>query len=219
MSQQMFTPGANTFARLSVLVVGLIVALVLTFIFVRAPSPTARAVGVPIDQPVRFSHELHSGQLNIECRYCHTAVEESSYAGIPPTETCMTCHSQIATYSELLEPVRQSYATGERLEWNQVHNLAQHVYFNHSIHVQKGVGCETCHGQVEQMPLVWRAEVMTMEWCLECHRNPAQFIRPIEEIYTVGWQPPEPQSVLGPQLVEAYHIDTEGLTNCSVCHR
>lgn len=219
MSQQMFTPGANTFARLSVLVGGLVVALVLTFVFVRAPSPTARAVGVPVDQPVRFSHKLHSDQLNIDCGYCHTSVEESSYAGIPPTETCMTCHSQIATYSELLEPVRLSYATGERLAWNQVNNLADHVYFNHSIHVNKGVGCETCHGQVEQMPLVWRAEVMTMEWCLECHREPERFIRPPDEIYTFNWQPSVPQSELGPQLVEEYHIDTEGLTDCSVCHR
>jgi len=216
---QVFPEQSNAIARSSIIlaIVGLGVLSAAAAALYRSPAVTQ--VRIAKEQPIPFSHERHVAGNGLDCRYCHTAVEESNSAGIPATETCMTCHSQIATYSELLEPVRQSYATGERLEWNQVHNLAQHVYFNHSIHVQKGVGCETCHGQVEQMPLVWRAEVMTMEWCLECHRNPAQFIRPIEEIYTVGWQPPEPQSVLGPQLVEAYHIDTEGLTNCSVCHR
>lgn len=216
---QIFKPGANTIAKLSILLGGLVGALVLTLLLVGPRSPYLRAtIGVAIDQPVRFSHNLHSDQLNIECQYCHLSAEQGYYGGIPDTHTCMSCHSQIATYSELLEPVRTSYVTGDPLEWNKVHDLAEHVYFNHSVHVNSGVGCETCHGQVNQMPLVWRAESMTMSWCLNCHQQPEQFLRPASEIYTFGYEPEIDQIELGKQLVEEYHINTAGLLDCSVCH-
>lgn len=210
MSQQTFSPSANTIARLSLLGAGLIGALLIGFLLIRMHSPYVKApVGIAIEQPVLFSHELHSGQLNIDCQYCHAGAYESAYAGIPDTHTCMTCHSQIATYSELLQPVRDSYETGERLEWNRVHELAEHVYFKHNIHVNKGVGCETCHGRVDQMPQVWQAETMTMRWCLECHQNPGPNLRPLDEITTMGWEPPladieidaEARAALGIQAV------------------
>jgi hypothetical protein len=217
---QIFKPSINTFAKLSVLAASLVAVIILTILLVgeRSPYGAARA-GIAVAQPVRFSHELHSGSLNIGCRYCHGTAEVSSYGGIPDTHTCMSCHSQIATYSELLQPVRTSYETGEPLVWNKVHDLAEHVYFNHSIHIAKGFGCETCHGRVDQMPLVWQAEPMPMSWCLECHWEPERFIRPVEEVYTFGWQPPVDQVELGRQLVAEYDINTEGLDNCSICHR
>lgn len=219
---QVFRPYANTIARLSVVVAALSGILLLYFVLVQNTSPytygVGSAVGIAVDQPVRFSHELHSGQLNISCQYCHTSVEKASYAGIADTHTCMSCHSQIATYSELLEPVRSSYANGEPLVWNPVHNLADHVYFNHSSHVTNGVACETCHGRVDQMPLVWQAETMTMGWCLECHRNPEQFVRPLSEVYTFGWEVPENHEELGAALVEEYGIDSDRLQNCAICH-
>jgi hypothetical protein len=220
MSQQLFTPGANTIARLSVVAAGLVAAIVLTYLLVRMHSPYTKApVGIAVNQPVRFSHELHAGQLNVDCRYCHTSVEKTAYAGIPDTYTCMTCHSQVARYSELLQPVRDSYDNNTRIAWNKVHELAQHVYFNHSIHVNKGIGCESCHGRVDQMPMVWRNETMTMRWCLDCHQEPQQQIRPREEVYTFGYTPAEEQATLGPRLIEEYHVQVDGLTDCAVCHR
>lgn len=216
---QIFSPGANSFARLSVPVTVFFLIIVVDLVLVFGLSPRVRApVGIAIEQPVRFSHELHSGQLEIECAYCHTSVEEAAYAGIPDTHTCMSCHSQIATYSELLEPVRQSYATGERLVWNPVHDLADHVYFNHSAHTNAGFACETCHGPVNEMPLVWQAKSMTMGWCLECHREPEQFIRPLDEIYTFGYTPDGDQLEIGQGLVEEQGIDVDRLDNCSICH-
>jgi len=228
---QVFPRGANTIARLSIPALLLISLIVIDAILVQGTSPyTYGPVGIAVEQPVRFSHELHSGDLNIGCQYCHTAAEQSAYAGIPDTHTCMSCHSQIATYSELLQPVRDSWETGEPLVWAPVHDLADHVYFNHSIHVNSGFGCETCHGRVDQMPLVWRAETMTMGWCLECHREPERFIRPVEEVYTHGYIPDRDQEELGMELVVEYGIAeaaavspsgvvVERLENCSICHR
>ena len=146
-----------------------------------------------------FSHEHHVRGLGIDCRYCHTSVEKSSFAGIPPTETCMTCHSQIWTDSPMLEPVRTSLRTNTPIRWNRVHDLPDYVYFNHGIHVQKGVGCVSCHGRVDQMPLTWKAEPMTMEWCLSCHRNPEKHLRPREEVFNMDWVPPEDQVDAGPE--------------------
>ena len=217
---QLFGPAANTFARLSLLASIMVGVIILTVLYVQDRSPYTRApVGIAIEQPVRFSHELHSGQLNINCQYCHTSVDKTAYGGIPDTHTCMSCHSQIATYSELLEPVRSSYETGEPLVWNPVHNLADHVYFNHSIHVTKGVGCETCHGRVDQMPLVWQSTTMTMGWCLECHRAPEEFVRPLDQVYTFGYEQPENQTEVGLALVEEYGIEPERLDSCYICHR
>lgn len=217
---QVFSPGANTFARLSLLGTGLVVVIIFALIFTLDRSPYTRApIGIAIEQPVRFSHELHSDQLNIDCQYCHVSAEKSSYGGIPDTHTCMSCHSQIATYSELLQPVRDSYDTGESLEWEAVHDLADHVYFNHSAHINAGFGCETCHGPVNEMAIVWQAKSMTMGWCLDCHRNPEQFIRPTDQVYNFGWEPEGDQIELGLQLVEAKNIDVERLDSCSICHR
>lgn len=218
--KQAFGPGANTFAKLSLLGGGLFTVLIVGLLFVLDHSPYTRGpIGVAVNQPVRFSHQLHSGVLNIDCRYCHISAEQGAYGGIPDTHTCMSCHSQIATYSELLEPVRTSYATGEYLIWNKVHNLAQHVYFNHSAHVNAGFACETCHGRVDQMPLVWQQESMTMAWCLECHREPERFIRTSDQVYTFGEPAPANQIDVGLQLVAAQGIDVSRLSNCSICHR
>lgn len=218
---QIFTPSTNTIARVSLLAGGLLLVLAIVILLVgdRSPLTNRAEAGIAVAQPVRFSHELHSGVLNIGCVYCHENAMQDAYGGIPDTHTCMSCHSQIATYSELLAPVRASYATGEPLVWNRVHDLAEHVYFNHSIHIANGFACETCHGRVDQMPLVWQAEQMTMGWCLTCHQEPERFIRPIEEIYTFGYEPAIPQLELGAQLVDEYEVDTTGLTNCAVCHR
>jgi hypothetical protein len=173
--------------------------------------------GVVREQPVPFSHKHHVADAGIDCRYCHTSVEESSFAGLPATEICMRCHSHLFTDSEILEPVRASFRTGEPLEWTRVHDLPDFVYFNHSIHVHKGIGCSTCHGPVHKMPLMWREHTLHMEWCLECHREPERFVRPRDQIYNMDWQPPSDQLALGKRLVEEYHISRK--TDCSICHR
>lgn len=217
---QLFEPRANTLAKLSLLIGLLVGGILLTVLLVQNWSPyTREPAGIAIEQPVRFSHEIHSDVLNIECLYCHKNAEVSAYAGIPDTHTCMSCHAQIATYSELLEPVRTSYETGERLEWEKVHNLADHVYFDHSAHVSGGVGCETCHGRVDQMAIVWQAEVMTMGWCLECHREPEQFVRPTSEIYTFGYEPTEADLLTVSEDSIAHDGELNRLLNCSICHR
>ena len=183
-------------------------------------SPYTTYVNVPFDQPVPFSHQHHVAGLGIDCRYCHTSVETSSFAGIPATETCMTCHSQLWTEAPLLAPVRASLTTNTSLKWNRVYDLPDFAYFDHSIHVTKGVGCSTCHGRVDQMPITWKTQTLYMKWCLECHRAPQNYLRPQNEIYDMAWRPWNNQSALGRQLVAQNHIDTSGrLTNCSTCHR
>ena len=182
---QIFHPSMNTIARLSIfgavfVLIG--VGLIINYV---VRSPVMTQVNVAVEQPVPFSHLHHVRQLGLDCRYCHTSVEDSAFAGIPPTETCMTCHSQIWTEAALLEPVRASFRTGEPLQWNRVNNVSDFVYFNHSIHVNKGVGCETCHGQVDRMPLTWKSKTLFMQWCLECHRQPENFIRPVDQVFTM----------------------------------
>jgi len=168
-------------------------------------------------QPVPFSHEHHVSELGLDCRYCHTSVEVSANAGLPPTHTCMTCHSQLWTNAEMLAPVRQSLARGEPIRWNRVYNLPEYVYFNHSIHVAKGVGCTTCHGQIDRMPLTWKAATLSMSWCVDCHRNPAPNLRPREEGFNMDWKP-TPGTPSGEQLLAAYDIHPATLSDCSVCH-
>lgn len=216
---QIFHPSTNTIAKVSIFGGVFILAGVAALVMAFVRSSYATGVGVFVEQPVPFSHEHHVSGLGIDCRYCHTSVEDSSFAGIPPTETCMTCHSQIWTNADMLEPVRASFRTNEPIEWNRVHNLPDFVYFNHSIHVAKGVGCETCHGRVDQMALTYKANTLYMEWCLECHRHPENYIRPAEEVYTMGYMPQENQVTVGRELVENYNIQVNQLTNCSVCHR
>ncbi len=181
---------------------------------VRAPYATNEFVAV--SQPVPFSHQHHVGRLGIDCRYCHASVEESSFAGMPATKTCMNCHSQIWVGSAMLEPVRDSYRTGKPIAWNRVYRVPDFVFFDHSIHVDKGIGCVTCHGRVDEMPLTWKAESLLMEWCLECHRDPARFIRPRAQVFNLAWEPPADQPELGRELVRAY--DVHSYTSCSICH-
>jgi hypothetical protein len=171
-----------------------------------------------LSQPVPFSHNHHFAGLGISCLYCHTSVETSAVAGIPPVATCMNCHKQIWTNAELLEPVRAAYRSGVPVQWERVHDLPDYVYFNHSVHVAKGIGCQSCHGQMERMPLVHQAVSLTMKWCLDCHREPEKFVRPRSAIYEFDWPPQGwDQETEGPRLVEEYGI--ESLTYCSVCHR
>jgi len=172
------------------------------------------------EQPVQFSHKHHAGDDGIDCRYCHTSVEDSSFAGIPPTKTCMNCHSQIFADSAYLEPVRESWRTGKPLQWTRVHDLPDFVYFNHSIHVNKGVGCATCHGRVDRMPLTWQAASLQMEWCLECHRHPERYLRRRDQVFDMAWEPPANQIEEGQTLVREYKIlDSAHLTSCETCHR
>jgi hypothetical protein len=181
-------------------------------------SPYTTRVHVARQQPVPFSHKHHVGGLAIDCRYCHTSVETSAFAGIPSTETCMTCHSQLWTDAPLLAPVRQSLANNQPLRWNRVHDLPDFVFFNHSIHVSKGIGCTTCHGAVDQMPLIRQEHTLYMKWCLDCHRQPERFIRPRDQVFNMAWQPTN-QLLAGPALVHRYHVNTKQLTDCSMCHR
>jgi hypothetical protein len=169
------------------------------------------------EQPIQFSHERHVAGNGIDCRYCHTSVETSAFAGIPPTKTCMNCHSQIFAASPYLEPVRASFRTGESIKWTRVHDLPDFVYFDHSIHVAKGVGCSTCHGRVDRMPLMYQVASLQMQWCLDCHRNPERFVRPREAVYRMDYEPPADQLALGKKLVADYQI--QKLTSCSTCHR
>lgn len=216
---QIFHPSTNTISKLSIFVA---VLLLLTSLWILAAidrSSYVTQAGVVREQPVSFSHKHHVGGVGIDCRYCHTSVEESAFAGIPPTKTCMNCHSQIWADSPMLEPVRASFRTGRSIEWIRVHDVPDFVYFDHSIHVKKGVGCVTCHGQVDQMPLMWREKSLQMEWCLECHRAPERFVRPREHVFSMEWEPPEDQIALGRRLVKEYNIRVAQLTNCSMCHR
>jgi len=214
---QIFHPSANTFSRVSLFGALFIVVGLLFLAAAVTRSPWVTGAQIPREQPIQFSHERHVGGNGIDCRYCHTSVEESAFAGIPPTKTCMNCHSEIFANSAFLEPVRASFRNGTSIEWTRVNNLADFVYFNHSIHVNKGVGCTTCHGPVDRMPLMWQEHSLLMEWCLDCHRNPERYVRPREAVFSVAYQPPSNQEALGNRLVAEYHI--RKLTNCSTCHR
>jgi hypothetical protein len=215
-----FKPAANSVARL--IVVGSVAAVLVVGLaaFEIFKSPYVTRAGIVQPQPVPFSHKHHVSDDGIDCRYCHTTVEKSAFAGMPSTETCMNCHSQIWTTSEMLEPVRASFRTGEPLHWTRVHNLQQFVYFDHSIHVAKGVGCATCHGRVDQMSLTYQDAPLTMEWCISCHREPQNYIRPRDEVFNMGWSRPANQAEMGAELARQYEIkDSRTLTNCSTCHR
>jgi hypothetical protein len=187
---QVFDRSSNALARASLVLTGLIVIALGVALNSLQRSPWVTRQGQRPDQPVPFSHKHHVEGLGLQCQYCHTSVEKSAYAGIPPTKTCINCHSQIWTNAQLLEPVRQSWATGESIQWIKVHDLPDYVYFNHEIHVNKGIGCASCHGRVDQMPLMYEQNTLQMEWCLNCHRNPAVNLRPTTEIYNMAWGGP-----------------------------
>jgi hypothetical protein len=219
---QIFPKGANSLARatLAFLGVGFFGFWGLGYAVYRSPYMTR--VHQPIEQPVPFSHEHHVAGLGIDCRYCHSSVETSAFAGIPPTETCITCHSQVWREAPVLAPVRQSFASGQPLQWNRVHEAPDFVFFNHSIHVQKGIGCSTCHGQVDRMPILWKEHSLYMRWCLDCHEAPEKHLRPRDKIFDMNWQPPADQSIRGRELMQEYRISKQRLDqlrDCSMCHR
>ena len=177
-------------------------------------SPWVTRQGQRAEQPVPFSHKHHVQGLGLQCQYCHTTVEKSSYAGIPPTRTCMNCHAQIWTNAQLLEPVRQSWYTGQSIAWTKVHDLPDFVYFNHSIHVNKGIGCASCHGRVDEMPLMYAQNTLQMEWCLDCHRNPAKNLRPTGEIYNMAWSGPAADKPVWCAVNDAPGAPTAQSVNC-----
>jgi hypothetical protein len=214
---QIFHRSANTLSKVSLVGLLSVVAGLLLLAMVLGRSSYVTRANEYIEQPIQFSHLHHVNDDGIDCRYCHTSVETSPFAGIPPTKTCMNCHSQLFNTEPILEPVRASFREDKPLHWIRVHDLPDFVYFNHSIHVKKGMGCEVCHGRIDQMPLTLQARSLQMEWCIECHRNPENFVRPRSEVTTMGYRPPVPQSVIGPQLVKDYGI--QSLTSCSTCHR
>src|SRR5579864_8452874 len=190
---QIFQRGANTISRVSIYGGVFLIAALGYMAWAVNESSFYTDAKLPLDQPVPFSHKHHAAELGIDCRYCHTSVEVSSFAGVPPTETCMTCHSQIWTNSSMLEPVRSSYLTGESLRWRRVNALPDFVYFNHSIHIKKGIGCTTCHGQVAEMPLTWKQNTLYMRWCIDCHKHPEMNVRRREDVFKPFYQPPSDQ--------------------------
>ncbi|MGI8740618.1 MAG: cytochrome c3 family protein [Gammaproteobacteria bacterium] len=215
---QIFKPGFDLIFRFGVLGV-IVLAIAASLVWATAVDVVGNGVGAAVQQPVPFAHKHHVGDDGIDCRYCHTSVEESSFAGIPSTEICMTCHSQLYTDAAVLAPVRESFATGAPLRWQRVHDLPDFVYFNHSIHIHKGVGCVSCHGRVDKMPLIWQAQSLEMQWCLDCHKNPAAHVRPRARLFDMSWRPDD-QLALGKKLVERYHIKSPAqLVDCSTCHR
>lgn len=214
---QIFRRSANAIARGSIYGFAFVAAGALLTGYLLARSPYRTAEDIVRDQPVAFSHEHHVGGLGIDCRYCHTSVEYAASAGMPATYTCMSCHSQIWNQSPALAEVRQSLERDRPIEWTRVHDTPDFVYFHHGIHVQKGVGCVECHGRVDKMPLTWKAEPMTMEWCLDCHRNPGPRLRRAEDIFNLA--APRLSESEGEQLAKAHNIPVDRLLNCSVCHR
>ena len=217
---QIFHERANSLARASIVLMFVLGAIVMALLLQLPRSDYITRRNVARTQPVQFSHAHHVGGMGFDCRYCHTSVEDSSFAGIPPTKTCMNCHAQLFVDSPYLEPVRASFRTGRPLSWVRVNDLPDFVYFNHGIHVAKGVGCATCHGPVDRMPLMYKAETLQMEWCLGCHRQPERYLRPREEVFNMNYEPPADQIALGRRLVQAYKVPSVAqLTSCSTCHR
>jgi hypothetical protein len=214
---QIFHRSTNTVAKVSIFSAVLGLGLLLAFAYGMDRGSFITDVAVVKDQPVPFSHKHHVADDGIDCRYCHTSVESSAFAGIPATEICMSCHSQIWSNAALLEPVRASYRTGESLQWTRVHDLPDFVYFNHSIHISKGIGCATCHGRVDRMALMYKVNTLYMNWCIDCHRNPAKYVRPRDQVFNMAYQPAGDQEQIGRQLVKEYHI--QSLTDCNTCHR
>jgi hypothetical protein len=213
---QIFHPSMNTLSRVSIFGALFILAGAIAVGAMLVRSPYYTEAGVIREQPVPFNHKHHVGDIGIDCRYCHTSVEDSAFAGIPPTKTCMNCHGELYNDSPTLEPVRESFRTGQPLQWTRVHDLADFAYFNHSIHVSAGFACETCHGPVNKMPLMWREHSLQMRWCLDCHRNPEKYIRPRDAVFRFDWTP-SPDGPSPDELIDMY--DVQSKTNCSICHR
>ena len=236
---QIFHRSTNSISRISILAVVILVTGLLWAALELQRSPYVTYAGVAHMQPVPFSHQHHVAGLGLDCRYCHTSVETSGFAGIPPTKTCMNCHSQIWTNAPLLEPVRESFRTGNSLVWTRANDLPDFVYFDHSIHINKGVGCNTCHGPVDRMPLMYNQASLQMEWCLDCHRAPEKYLRPRDQVFNMRYQQPTSENpvqlpasdgknvqtytsqlALGVELKDRYHLrSVRDITSCSTCHR
>ncbi|MDE3058089.1 MAG: cytochrome c3 family protein [Bacteroidota bacterium] len=216
---QIFHPSSTVISKASIVVVIVALAAVAWAANEIYLSGYTTEQNVAREQPVPFSHKHHVNDEGLSCAYCHTSADKSSFAGIPPTYTCMTCHSQIWTTSPMLEPVRESFRTQKPLQWIRVHDLPDFVYFNHSIHISKGIGCETCHGRVDQMPLMRRQNTLFMAWCIDCHRAPEKYIRPRSEVFTMGYVYPNNQEEVGKKLVKEYNVQVHRITDCSTCHR
>jgi Zn ribbon nucleic-acid-binding protein len=231
---QIFRPSLNTLARASLAagVLGLSVLSLMAAALNQSPYWTGEHM--VRDQPVPFSHKHHVGDLGIDCRFCHGSVQDSSFAGLPPTKTCMTCHSRIWTDAPMLSPIRASYRDDVPVKWTRVHNLPDFVFFSHEIHVNKGVACVTCHGQVDQMPLMWQEKSLEMRWCLQCHDDPGKYLRPRDQVFNMNFTLDRKtmdefstpghlvtdQESLGKVLIDRYHVPTDGrLINCYTCHR
>ena len=214
---QIFHRSTNTLSKASIFGAIFVAGAALWVTLEVNRSPYVTRAFEAREQPVPFSHAHHVGGIGIDCRYCHTSVDKSAFAGIPPTKTCMNCHAQVWNQSPTLEPVRASFRNDTSIEWTRVHDLPEFAYFNHSAHVNKGVGCSTCHGRVDRMPLTWQEKSLQMEWCLQCHRQPEKFVRPLSEVYNIAYEPPADQLALGKKLVKEYGIKTR--TSCSACHR
>jgi hypothetical protein len=215
---QVFSPRHNL--TLKLLCLGALIAVTTAALVYRLNVRRDAPPLAPIEQPVPFSHRHHVGDDGIDCRYCHASVEVSAFAGLPPLATCMTCHSRLFTDQPALGPLVAAFRGGQALHWNRVHDLPDFVYFNHSIHVAKGVGCVTCHGRVDEMPLTWRTASLDMQWCIACHRAPGQHLRPREHVFDMAWQPPQDREALARELTQRYRIrSAEALMQCSTCHR
>ena len=214
---QIFHRSTNTISKVTIYGAVFILGGLGYVIFAVNQSSYYTDVNVARQQPVPFSHKHHVSDDGIDCRYCHTSVEKSSYAGLPTTHICMSCHSKLWLSSSMLEPVRASYATDKSLAWTRVNSVPDFVYFDHSIHVNKGIGCTTCHGTIAEMPLTWRAQTLYMSWCLDCHRAPEKYVRPKSEVFNPHYAAPSNQIELGQKLVREYKI--QSLTYCSTCHR
>ena len=213
---QLFHSRFGFIFRLGIIaVIGFFATVILTW---RALTAEPGGLDDALEQPVPFSHRHHVGDDGIDCRFCHSSVEQSAFAGMPPLSTCMTCHSRLYTDQSVLRPLIAAYRSGVSFHWQRVHKLPDFVYFNHSIHIAKGIGCDSCHGRIDEMPLTARVAPLTMQWCLDCHRAPTQHLRPRGEVFNSHWHSPD-QATLGPRLLKEYQIDRARLSDCSVCHR
>jgi len=217
---QLFPRHTNVYSRLSILAVVAFLGFLGLVVAMLNMSGYNTGQGNFVEQPLQFSHAHHVGGMGIDCRYCHTSVEESAFANIPPTKTCMNCHSQVWADAPILEPVRASFRDNKPLNWTRVNDLPDFVYFNHSIHVKQGIGCDTCHGPVDRMPLMYQEASLQMSWCLDCHRDPAKYVRPRDQVFNMRWKRPAGDPEMGSRLVKEYGIGSvEQLTSCSTCHR
>lgn len=198
-------------------VAGVLAVFYVVSMVVFAATPGVQRIGYAPKQPVAYSHKVHAGDLGIDCRYCHNTVETAAHAAVPPTQTCMNCHTTIRAQSTKLTRVRESHATGMPIEWIRVHDLPDFVYFDHSAHIRRGVGCVSCHGRVDKMELVTQVQPLTMGWCLDCHRNPEPHLRPVDQVTVMDWVPQEDPAALGARLRREYNINPS--TDCSTCHR